>query len=133
VSYQCKWIRCGKAACKSCPHGPYWYRFWRDGSSTRCEYIGKELPRDAESGGESATNAGDMRKTSSPFEAMLNQRTASIALAYEILGVGASTAWAAIKDKYKRLMMQHHPDRGGSIRMSIYINAAFEYLKKARR
>lgn len=113
MSYQCKWIRCGKSACKSCPHGPYWYRFWRDGSSTRCEYVGKELPKNAESGGESTRGAPELWKSSSRFDAMLNQRTASIALAYEILGVGVSTPWQTIKDTYKRLM--------------------FEYLKKARR
>jgi len=37
-------INCGKACCRKCPHGPYWYVHWQDGEGTnRRKYIGKEL------------------------------------------------------------------------------------------
>lgn len=29
--------------CKKCPHGPYYYAFWKAGGKTKCAYIGKTL------------------------------------------------------------------------------------------
>lgn len=37
-------VRCGKASCTRCPHGPYWYAAWREGGKVRTRYIGKSLP-----------------------------------------------------------------------------------------
>ena len=37
-------VRCGKDNCRKCPHGPYWYGYWREGGKARSKYIGKELP-----------------------------------------------------------------------------------------
>ncbi|MCT7955716.1 hypothetical protein [Laspinema palackyanum] len=34
-------VRCGKATCKSCPHGPYWYEYWSEGGKRRSKYVGK--------------------------------------------------------------------------------------------
>jgi hypothetical protein len=34
-------VRCGKATCKSCPHGPYWYEYWSEGGKRRSKYLGK--------------------------------------------------------------------------------------------
>ena len=42
VTYRLERISCGKN-CKGCPHGPYWYGYWREGGKTRSKYIGKEL------------------------------------------------------------------------------------------
>ena len=39
-----QWVRCGKKGCRSCPHGPYWYAYWREGGRLRSRYIGKERP-----------------------------------------------------------------------------------------
>jgi hypothetical protein len=36
--------RCGKPACKSCPHGPYWYAYSRRGAFLKKMYIGRKLP-----------------------------------------------------------------------------------------
>lgn len=44
-TYRQQWVRCGKG-CSSCPHGPYWYAFWREGGRARSQYIGRELPAD---------------------------------------------------------------------------------------
>lgn len=44
VSFRQETVRCGKQGCTKCPHGPYWYAYWREGGRTRSRYIGKELP-----------------------------------------------------------------------------------------
>ena len=46
-SYRQQLVRCGKKACTRCPHGPYWYRYWREDGRLRSRYIGKDLPDDA--------------------------------------------------------------------------------------
>ncbi len=44
VSYRQEFVRCGRANCKSCPHGPYWYAYYREGKRLRSRYIGRDLP-----------------------------------------------------------------------------------------
>lgn len=46
VSFRQKTIKCGKEACKTCPHGPYWYAEWTDKGSRKSKYIGKQLYED---------------------------------------------------------------------------------------
>lgn len=38
-------VRCGKKGCTRCPHGPYWYAYWREDGRLRSRYVGKDLPR----------------------------------------------------------------------------------------
>ena len=42
TTYRLEKVSCGKN-CKGCPHGPYWYGYWREGGKTRSKYIGKNL------------------------------------------------------------------------------------------
>lgn len=42
VTYQLERVRCGKA-CRGCPHGPYWYAYFRNAGRLVSKYIGKEL------------------------------------------------------------------------------------------
>lgn len=42
TTYRLERVSCGKN-CKGCPHGPYWYGYWREGGKTRSKYIGKSL------------------------------------------------------------------------------------------
>lgn len=44
VTYRLESVRCGKPGCKTCPHGPYWYAYYREGSKLRSRYIGRDLP-----------------------------------------------------------------------------------------
>ncbi len=37
-------VRCGKENCSRCPHGPYWYAYWKEGGRTHSRYIGRTLP-----------------------------------------------------------------------------------------
>jgi hypothetical protein len=44
VTYRQEHVRCGRERCTKCPHGPYWYAYWREGGRLRSRYIGKQLP-----------------------------------------------------------------------------------------
>ncbi len=43
VSLRRQWVKCGKSGCTTCPHGPYWYAYWREDGRRRSRYIGKLL------------------------------------------------------------------------------------------
>ncbi len=51
-SYQQKYTRCHKPACRRCAdgpgHGPYWYAFWWEAGRTRTRYLGKTAPQAAQ-------------------------------------------------------------------------------------
>lgn len=44
VTYRQESVRCGKPGCRTCPHGPYWYAYFREGGKLRSRYIGRDLP-----------------------------------------------------------------------------------------
>ena len=44
VTFRQERVRCGRTTCTRCPHGPYWYAYWREGGRLRSRYIGKHLP-----------------------------------------------------------------------------------------
>jgi hypothetical protein len=46
VTYRQERVRCGREGCARCPHGPYWYAYWRESGKVRSRYIGKQLPGD---------------------------------------------------------------------------------------
>lgn len=48
VTLRREYVRCRKAGCTRCPHGPYWYAYWREGARLRKRYLGKQLPSDRE-------------------------------------------------------------------------------------
>lgn len=41
VLYQLELIRCGKGRC--CPHGPYWFAYWRHAGKRWKRYVGQEF------------------------------------------------------------------------------------------
>jgi hypothetical protein len=47
ITYRQEHVRCGRRGCTRCPHGPYWYAYWREGGRLRSRYIGKRLPEGA--------------------------------------------------------------------------------------
>jgi hypothetical protein len=47
VTYRQEHVRCGREQCTKCPHGPYWYAYWREDGRLRSRYIGKQLPEAA--------------------------------------------------------------------------------------
>jgi hypothetical protein len=46
-------VRCGKASCSTCPHGPYVYAYWMEDGKQRSKYLGRydDLPEDDETAG----------------------------------------------------------------------------------
>jgi hypothetical protein len=40
ITYRREAVRCGKANCTRCPHGPYWYAYWRENGRLRSRYLG---------------------------------------------------------------------------------------------
>lgn len=48
VTYRLETVRCGKEGCKSCPHGPYWYAYYREGNRLKSRYIGRDLSVETE-------------------------------------------------------------------------------------
>lgn len=43
VTFRQERVRCGRKGCTRCPHGPYWYAYWREEGRVRSRYIGKDL------------------------------------------------------------------------------------------
>ncbi len=56
-------VKCGKAACTKCPHGPYWYAYWWEEGKRRSRYLGKldEIPELSETGAHPVTSASAPR------------------------------------------------------------------------
>lgn len=46
ISYRREEVRCGKSNCTRCPHGPYWYAYWREGGRLRSKYLGSAKARE---------------------------------------------------------------------------------------
>ncbi len=47
LTFRYETVRCGKKNCTRCPHGPYWYAYWKEGGRTRSRYVGRVLPQKA--------------------------------------------------------------------------------------
>jgi hypothetical protein len=50
VTFRQQTVKCGKHGCTRCPHGPYWYAYWREGGRMRSRYVGKTLPGEVDPG-----------------------------------------------------------------------------------
>lgn len=46
VSLRQQMVKCGRSSCTTCPHGPYWYAYWREDGKRRSKYVGKLLDED---------------------------------------------------------------------------------------
>jgi len=79
-SYQVEYISCGKK-CKSCPHGPYWYRYQKQSGKTIKEYVGKFMAF------QYGVEGAQEMMTRDPRRLILKGDTATPNLAYAILGL----------------------------------------------
>lgn len=114
-----EWVRCGKN-CSRCPHGPYWYAYWRVNGKLHKRYLGKGRPEDG---------WNPELATPSPFDAIFSSREATPELAFRILGMQPTTCFSDVRHQYRSMMPHHHPDMGGDERVAKWINCAFSYLK----
>lgn len=120
-SYRCEYIRCGKASCGTCPHGPYWYGYRHEKGRLHKKYFGKERPIDKKK--------EEKKSKSNPYDGIFHRNTASISLACEILGVAVNAGLSETKKAYREQCLSKHPDRGGSHIEFTYENAAWSYLR----
>lgn len=51
---------------------------------------------------------------------------------WDVLGMPAHTPTNDVTERYRRLVMDHHPDRGGDPAKMVEINTAFDRFKKER-
>lgn len=121
-TFRCEYVRCGKAGCRRCPHGPYWYAYHREGEKVRKRYVGRVDPR-----------PGERAKPVDPRERIFSPQTATRSLALSILGLFDWFSEEGLLTRYRELAQTRHPDRGGSHEEMQYINAAYSYLKGTGR
>lgn len=133
-----EYIRCGKG-CSGCPHGPYWYTYFRTNGKLRKRYVGKSYS------GVASPGSGPVPKTEIPnagpgslpkshcWDAIFVRRTASADLACKILGVHAWASVNDIKAAYRYLVAATHPDKGGDTISCQRVVAAYTFLKAAGR
>jgi hypothetical protein len=64
-TYRLEYVRCGKSNCSTCAngpaHGPYWYRYYRNGDKVVSKYVGKD--RSGASGRSAASPAASAAGT----------------------------------------------------------------------
>lgn len=123
-TFQQEYVRCGKKSCKCCPHGPYWYSYQHVGGKMRKRYHGKHHPYAKQERPQAATAA-----PTDPRDAIFNKRTATPQLARQILGIGNHWTIADAKKRYRELVLQHHPDRGGDEHECRLVTAAWTFLE----
>lgn len=118
-TYRSEYVRCGRG-CRGCPHGPYWYAYWREGRRLRKRYIGKVDPREGSAGDGQAVDVRDR---------IFARATASEQLACQILEVPYPPMYDECRSAYFRAVKTHHPDRGGDTREFQLREAAWSFLK----
>jgi curved DNA-binding protein CbpA len=69
------------------------------------------------------------------FKEYLIERTMTFEKALKVFGMGADEIdnKIALKHQYRKLAMQHHPDKGGDVKMAQDINDAYALLAKASK
>lgn len=104
--------------------------YWKDGNRKRCMAIDR-YDRIADNLGAIAATIEAMRAIERHGGAEILDRafTGFVALpapeqAFQVLGVSANASREQIEHAYKRLAMQHHPDKGGSTDQMSRINTA---------
>lgn len=133
---QARWVRCGKARCKTCPHGPYWYGYRESGGRTESKYFGRNYPHGAAAPPPPPPGAGGRPpERTHPHDAIHSPRTASARLAKEILGIAdwPSLYLPRLKAHFRELCKVNHPDRGGDRDTMSRMNSAYAYLERMLR
>jgi hypothetical protein len=123
-TYQLRYVRCGKPNCRSCPHGPYWYKAQHRGDRVYWRYVGKMRDDDARRAFAESPRE-EPREQRWSFTGRMNAATAM-----RIMGFSSWPTADELKQRWRVLMAQHHPDRGGSTEIAAAINAARDYLQK---
>lgn len=127
-TYRFEYVRCGKAGCRGCPHGPYWYRYQHRGGKMRKEYVGKVRPDQA--GPEPTDRRG---RPWDWFDEILSPGGRTLDSAFHCLGLPVGAPEKDCRSAFRRLSLEHHPDRGGDERAMKGLNAAWAYIRSYYR
>lgn len=123
-TYRQEYVRCGKKGCRRCPHGPYWYAYWRESGKLRKRYVGKTFP--------ASSPESPVAQPRDRLDDIHNPRTATLDLAVEILGFGRYGCFRDNLALYRQKCLETHPDHGGSNEAFARVNSAWSYLCVAR-
>jgi hypothetical protein len=133
MSFQQEYVRCGKRNCRSCPHGPYWYEYWRGPRGTQKKYWGKRDPRVTQDAPPPPEPPGPPPATTPPhWDDITDRRTATIPLAREITGFSGH-AVVDLDAHFRRRSQTEHPDHGGDPHAYALLTCAWSYLRAALR
>jgi hypothetical protein len=123
-----EFVKCGKAGCKKCPHGPYRYAYWRENGKLRKRYLGKHVTQDAHT----PPPPPPPPRKPHPWEKINFDRDASLTLACEILGVTQDMNREQCRKRYFHLAKKNHPDCGGENWLFVCLGNAWSYLRKCK-
>jgi hypothetical protein len=65
-------------------------------------------------------------------DAIFNDRTATVAIALRIMGLVDGYTAKDLRDRYRQLALELHPDRGGDKHRMQQVNAAYSFLSAQR-
>lgn len=131
-TYMLKFIRCGKPTCRcmngGLGHGPYWYAAQHTKTGVKWRYIGRVNPEAFDHEPEYANNSDQ----DDDYQARWTYKgKMTMAIALRILGyLQMPHSLDAIKRRWRVLVSEHHPDRGGDTAICGAINAAYNFAKK---
>ena len=115
-TFRSEYVKCGKPACRSCPHGPYWYAYRKDHGKTRKRYIGKDMPAECR------------RSNPHRLDTIFDRQLATSEVAREILGLQVGCTFAEARTAYRLLTLEHHPDRGGDCKTMARLSSSYSFL-----
>lgn len=119
---RCEWVKCGKPTCRTCPHGPYWYGYYRSAGKLKKKYFGKGNPNFSKFAFEPSTG--------NEWDLIFSEVLASRPLACRILGLRKIFTESEARAAARARMFECHPDRGGDPRESRHVKCAWAYLRK---
>jgi hypothetical protein len=123
-TYEQESVKCGRPSCRSCPHGPYWYRYKREGKNVKKEYVGRELPFTPPS--DPPRRPGQI----DPVDEMLRVDGNHDLAAHMLLDLGQRCEYLTARAAYRKACRDQHPDRGGSERRMQAVDAAWRYVRR---
>lgn len=118
-TYQAKRIKCGKKACKSCPHGPYLYRHRTTGGKSVCEYVGK-IP----------DKHDELDKKHEWRYALYDKEEIAVAAARKLLGIKPHMSLDVWHIQLDKALRRARPGKNGKEHDKFFVHRAWNVLVK---
>jgi hypothetical protein len=131
-TYRLRYVRCGKEGCHcnyDAGHGPYWYAYRHRQGRMYHRYCGKN-PFYGRGGPTpepepAYAHAEPSREDRWRFNGRMDLKTA-----LRIMAFSSPPGPDELLKRWRVLIGEHHPDRGGETRVAAAINAAYAYLRR---